>query len=144
MVALLEEGDPAGEVGAAYMAKELLREVYATTVVDQARRRLRRFYDHCHTSDVVELDRLARTIRRWEPQILAWHTTGLTNGPTEAVNLLVKKIPVLRWVHRWDKTAPYGRRQSRGLTRRRSRCPRGRGLFFRLKCRPRSCLQEPA
>jgi transposase len=92
VVVLLEEGDPAGEVGAAYMAKELLREVYATTVVDEARRRLRRFYDHCATSDVVELERLARTIRRWEPQILAWHTTGLTNGPTEAVNLLVKKI----------------------------------------------------
>ena len=92
VVVLLEEGDPAGEVGAAYMAKELLREVYATTVPDEARRRLRRFYDHCATSEVVELERLARTIRRWEPQILAWHTTGLTNGPTEAVNLLVKKV----------------------------------------------------
>ena len=92
VVVLLEAGDPAGEVGAAYMAKELLREVYATTVPDDARRRLRRFYDHCHDSDVLELERLARTIRRWEPQILAWHTTGLTNGPTEAVNLLVKKV----------------------------------------------------
>ncbi len=37
-------------------------------------------------------DRLSRTIRRWEPEILAWHATRLTNGPTEAVNLLVKKI----------------------------------------------------
>ncbi len=92
VVALLELGDPEGEVGAAYMAKELLREVYGTAVVDDARLRLRRFYEHCAASDVVELERLARTIRRWEPQILAWHTTRLTNGPTEAVNLLVKKI----------------------------------------------------
>ena len=92
VVALLELGDPEGEVGAAYMAKELLREVYGTDVVGEARRRLRRFYEHCAASDVVELERLARTIRRWEPQILAWHTTQLTNGPTEAVNLLVKKI----------------------------------------------------
>ncbi len=92
VVALLEAGDPAGEVGAAYMAKELLREVYDTTGADEARRRLRRFYDHCHTADVAELDRLSRTIRRWEPEILAWHATRLTNGPTEAVNLLVKKI----------------------------------------------------
>ncbi len=74
------------------MAKELLREAYATTDPYDARRRLRRFYDHCASSDIPELDRLARTIRRWEPQILAWHSTGLTNGPTEAVNLLVKKI----------------------------------------------------
>ena len=92
VVAFLEAGDPEGEVGAAYLAKELLREVFATDDVDEARRRLRRFYEHCRLSDVPELGRLARTVRRWEPQILAWHLTGLTNGPTEAVNLLIKKI----------------------------------------------------
>jgi transposase len=41
---------------------------------------------------VHELTRLARTIRHWQSQVLAWHATGLTNGPTEAVNLLVKKV----------------------------------------------------
>ncbi|MDP8929231.1 MAG: ISL3 family transposase [Actinomycetota bacterium] len=89
---LLDAGDPAGEVGAAYLAKELLREVYATTSLRLARRRLERFYRHCRHAEVHELARLARTIRRWEGPILAWHTTWLTNGPTEAVNLLVKKI----------------------------------------------------
>ena len=92
VASLLEAGDPAGEVGAAYLAKELLREVYDTIERDDARFRLRRFYAHCETSDVPELTRLARTIRRWERQVLAWHATRLTNGPTEAVNLLVKKI----------------------------------------------------
>lgn len=90
--ALLDAGDLGGEVGVAYLAKELLREVYATTSVTQARRRLDRFYRHCRTSEVKELDRLAKTVRRWEAPILAWHTTGLTNGPTEAINLLIKKI----------------------------------------------------
>jgi transposase len=89
---LLDAGDPAGEVGAAYLAKELLREVYATTSVQLARSRLEQFYRHCRTAEVPELARLARTIRRWEAPILAWHATRLTNGPTEAVNLLVKKI----------------------------------------------------
>jgi transposase len=89
---LLNVGDPEGEVGGAYLAKELLREVYDTTDRHDARWRLRRFYAHCETSDVPELERLARTIRRWESQVLAWHATQLTNGPTEAVNLLVKKI----------------------------------------------------
>jgi Transposase len=30
-------------------------------------------------------------VRRWEPEILGWHRTGLSNGPTEAMNLLIKK-----------------------------------------------------
>jgi transposase len=39
------------------------------------------------------MHRFARTIRRWQTEILAWHTTGgASNGPTEAVNLLIKKI----------------------------------------------------
>ncbi len=80
---LLDAGDPAGEVGAAYLAKELLREVYATTSVRVARRRLDRFYRHCRAAEVPELARLGRTIRHWEGPILAWHTTRLTNGPTE-------------------------------------------------------------
>jgi transposase len=92
LMALLALADPEGEVGAAYLAKELLREVYDTTDPDEGRRRLGRFYEHCRASDVAELERLARTIRRWEHQIIAWHQTRLTNGPTEAVNLLVKKI----------------------------------------------------
>ena len=35
----------------------------------------------------------ARTVRAWEAEILAWHATGgCSNGPTEALNLLIKKI----------------------------------------------------
>ena len=90
--ALLDAGDPAGEVGAAYLAKELLREVYATSSVRVAGRRVDRFDRHCRSSEVPELVRLANTVRRWRVPILAWHATGLTNGPTEAVNLLIKKI----------------------------------------------------
>jgi transposase len=88
----LAAGDPEGQVGAGYLAKELLREVYATSSPRVARHRLKRFYTYCRDADVVELHRLAATIRRWEHEILGWHHTGLTNGPTEAMNLLVKKI----------------------------------------------------
>jgi hypothetical protein len=42
---------------------------------------------------VAELSTLARTVRAWEAEILAWHATdGCSNGPTEAVNLLIKKV----------------------------------------------------
>jgi len=36
---------------------------------------------------------LARTVSAWEAEILAWHATeGCSNGPAEAVNLLIKKV----------------------------------------------------
>jgi hypothetical protein len=42
---------------------------------------------------VAELSRLARTVRIWEAEILAFHITGgCSNGPTEAMNLLIKKV----------------------------------------------------
>ena len=50
------------------------------------------FYDHCPASDVPELERLARTIARWETPILRWHRTRLTNAATEGTNLIIKNI----------------------------------------------------
>jgi transposase len=37
--------------------------------------------------------RLARTVRAWEVKILAWHVNdGCSNGPTEALNVLIEKV----------------------------------------------------
>ena len=37
--------------------------------------------------------RLATTISSWRTELLAYFTTGgISNGPTEAINLLIKKI----------------------------------------------------
>jgi hypothetical protein len=58
-----------------------------------ARAALERFYRWADGVGVAELSRLARTVQAWEAQILAWHVTGgCSNGPTEAVNLLIKKV----------------------------------------------------
>ena len=92
IVRLLHAGDPDGEVAATYLAKELLREVYAARTLRTARRRLARFYNHCDNVAVRECRRLARTIRAWEAEVLAFHTTGRSNGPTEGINLLIKKV----------------------------------------------------
>ena len=35
---------------------------------------------------------LGRTIARWTPQITNWHISRVTNGPTEALNNLIKRI----------------------------------------------------
>jgi transposase len=92
MLAWLDAGDPEGEVGAAYLAKELLRDTYLAPNALEARRRLIAFYDYCNASEIPELERLARTIGRWETPILRWHHTRLTNAATEGTNLIIKNI----------------------------------------------------
>jgi transposase len=93
MFEMLNAGDPYGEVGAAIMAKELLREVYAAHDPAHARRRLIVFFQHCADTDVAELTRLARTIDRWSDEVLAYHTTGrASNGRVENVHMLAEKI----------------------------------------------------
>jgi transposase len=89
----LAVGDPTGEVAVAWQGKELLRVVYAASDLAHARAALERFYRWSDGVGVVELSRLARTVRAWEAEILAFHsTTSCSNGPTEAVNLLIKKV----------------------------------------------------
>jgi transposase len=89
----LAVGDPTGEVAVAWQGKELLRAVYAASELAHARAALDRFYRWADGVGVAELSRLARTVRVWEAEILAWHATGgCSNGPTEAVNLLIKKV----------------------------------------------------
>jgi transposase len=80
-------GDPTGEVAAAWQGKELLRAVYRAVGMQQPAPRW------ADGVQVAELSRLARTVRAWEAEILAFHVTdGCSNGPTEAVNLLIKKV----------------------------------------------------
>ncbi len=40
-----------------------------------------------------EVARLGRTLASWRSELLAyWRTSGASNGPTEAMNLLIEKI----------------------------------------------------
>ena len=77
----------------------------ASIVVDQVRRRVQQatlghrgrthdlLYRWADSVGVAELSRLTRTVRAWEAELLAFHTTGgCSNGPTEAVNLLTGKV----------------------------------------------------
>jgi transposase len=89
----LAAGDPDGEVAAVWLARELLAEVYAARDLAHAKRRRIVFFQHAADADIPELTRLATTIDHWSAELLAFHTTGgASNGPTEAVNLLVEKI----------------------------------------------------
>jgi transposase len=87
-------GDPHGEVTVAWMAAHELRYLYRRgRDLPDARRRLHDVLQRCVFSDVPELLRLARTLDAWQEELLAYFTTsGLSNGPTEAINLLIKRI----------------------------------------------------
>lgn len=40
----------------------------------------------------IEVRRLGRTIKKWKTEIVAWHDAHVSNGPTEAINNLVKRV----------------------------------------------------
>lgn len=71
--------------------------MYAANTSAETAKRFDAFIRECTDSAVPELHRLARTALRWRTEILAHHSTGASNGPTEAVNLVVKKM--LRVAH---------------------------------------------
>jgi transposase len=118
----LAAGDPGGEVAAAWQGKELLRAVYAADGMPAARAALERFYRWSDGVEVAELSRLARTVRTWEVEILTFHATnGCSNGPAEAVNLLIKSA----WNGRLGSASLVGhpRRTAGGATTGGSRPP---------------------
>lgn len=89
---LLEAGDPHGEVRMAWHAKETLRGLYDQSV-ETAPGYLAELVDALMDRDMPkELQQLGRTLRRWADQIVAWHRAQVSNGPTEAMNSLIKKV----------------------------------------------------
>ena len=93
LAAGLAAGDPHDEVWYAHVVKEALRAVYAAGDEAAARDALDEFYEAAAAADIPECRRLAKTIRRWETEVIAYYTSdGLSNARSEAVNALVKKI----------------------------------------------------
>lgn len=88
----LDTGDPWFEVACAWAAKQLLRRVYAADNLTDATARLDEFLAWADEIEVAEVSRLARTVRRWRTRIIAYHHRRLSNGRTEAMIGLVKRI----------------------------------------------------
>lgn len=92
MLLQLRVGDPEGEVMGAWCAKESVRDIYLTEDPHAAELLIDRAIEACRIDAVTEIRSLGRTLARWRSEILAHHTTGASNGPTEALNLLIKKV----------------------------------------------------
>jgi len=90
---LLALGDPEAEVAIAYRIKERLRDFYRTVDPDEARRMLEELQHHCLKRAMPpEVQKLGRTIKHWFDKIANFHLARVSNGPTEALNNLIKRI----------------------------------------------------
>ena len=123
------------EIAAAWIGKEKLRDVLnlrarVTGSIPSERNvrdRLASFYDWCaQHDDITELVTLARTISRWENEIVAAVLTGVTNAKSESLNRLAKLEA--RMAYSFRNPANQRRRVRTACTRaaRRSRLVTGR------------------
>jgi transposase len=93
LLGLLKAGDPKGEVTTAWHAKEAVRELYAHRDPELALAWVDQLSADMRDRDCPpEIRQLGRTMRRWRTQIAAWHQAQVTNGPTETMNGLAKRI----------------------------------------------------
>jgi len=88
----LRTGDPNDEVVGAWLAKESVRDVYLAGNYDDAAVVLDKAIAGCAVDQVAEIRSLGNTLASWRTEILARHSTGASNGPTEGLNLCVKKV----------------------------------------------------
>ena len=88
----LRLGDPHDEVLGGWLAREMVRDVYLTDRVNLATVLLGRAVRACLADDVPEIQSLGRTLSKWWTEILNHHRTGASNGPTEGLNLCIKKV----------------------------------------------------
>ena len=88
----LRVGDPHDELLGAWLAKESVRDVYLADTPADAATLLDKAIVGCSADEVPEVRSLGKTLASWRTEILAHHDTGASNGPTEGLNLCVKKV----------------------------------------------------
>jgi transposase len=93
LASLLELGDPGAEVAIAYRVKERLRDFYRAANTEQARQLLDDLQGHClKVAMPPEVQKLGRTMRTWFTKICNYHLAKMSNGPTESINNLIKRV----------------------------------------------------
>lgn len=93
LASLLSLGDPHGEVAITYRIKERLREFYDQVSLEDGKRILDELIEHCQKIAMPpEVQKLGSTLKTWYSQVLAYHQAHHTNGPTEAINNLIKRV----------------------------------------------------
>jgi transposase len=88
----LRVGDPHDELLGAWLAKESVRDIYLTDDVKVAATLVDKAIAGCTADEVEEIRSLGKTLASWRTEILNHHHSGASNGPTEGLNLCVKKV----------------------------------------------------
>ena len=90
--ACLDAGDPNLEVTVAWHCYQQLRSAYHAGP-QHGRTIAEKVIDSFHGCPIPEVARLGRTLRAWRAQVLAYFDTdGVSNGGTEAINLIIEKV----------------------------------------------------
>jgi transposase len=88
----LKAGDPTDEVNVSWQCYQQLRSIYHATPT-KGREIAIKVLDSLPSWPIPEVARLGRTLRAWRAQILAYFdTSGVSNGGTEAINLIIEKV----------------------------------------------------
>jgi transposase len=88
----LDAGDPRAEVNLAWQCYQQLRSIYHA-VPTTGRQIAQKVLDSFPSCPIPEVARLGRTLRAWRAQVLAYFdTSGVSNGGTEAINLIIEKV----------------------------------------------------
>jgi transposase len=88
----LDAGDSTTEVNVTWQCYQQLHSIYHATPA-KGRETAIKVLDSFHTCPIPEVARLGRTLRAWRAQVLAYfETSGISNGGTEAINLIIEKV----------------------------------------------------
>ena len=88
----LEAGDPDREVDVAWQCYQQRRSIYHATAAE-GQRIAEKLIASFPTCPIPEVARLSRTLTAWRQQVLAYFDTGgVSNGGTEAINLIIEKV----------------------------------------------------
>jgi transposase len=88
----LAAGDPDRGVTLAWRLAQHVRAIYHAPTPAQGRALADRLL-RCLPCPIPEAARFGRTLRSWRGELLAYFDTGgASNGPTEAINLLIEKL----------------------------------------------------
>jgi hypothetical protein len=97
-------------VAIAYRMKERLRDFYATTDPAEALSMLEELVTHrVKRTMPPEIQKLGRTIRSWFDKIVNFHIARVSNGPTESLNNLIKRIKRIGLGSATSRTTASGR-----------------------------------
>jgi transposase len=90
--AALQAGDPGLEVTVAWHAYQELRSMFHAASPAAGRATADRVLENFYRCPIPEIARLGRTLRSWRAEVLAYFDTGgISNGGTEAINLMIEK-----------------------------------------------------